>query len=149
MATQTPITAAEPLITDVSPQDATHRDTYEAGLAIRKAVLGADHVERSLANVSEFARPMQELVTEYCWGAVWSRPGLERRTRSLVNLAMLTALGRNHELGVHVKGALTNGVTTEEIQEVLLQTAIYVGVPAALESFRVAEQMINEVNGDA
>ena len=135
--------------TDISFQDATHRDTYEAGLAIRKAVLGADHVERSLANVSEFARPMQELVTEYCWGAVWSRPGLERRTRSLVNLAMLTALGRNHELGVHVKGALTNGVTTEEIQEVLLQTAIYVGVPAALESFRVAEQVIGEVNGDA
>ena len=146
MATDTP---TEPLTTDVSPQDATHRDTYEAGLAIRKAVLGADHVERSLAKVSEFARPMQELVTEYCWGAVWSRPGLERRTRSLVNLAMLTALGRNHELGVHVKGALTNGVTTEEIQEVLLQTAIYVGVPAALESFRVAEQVINEVNGDA
>ncbi|MBE4741279.1 MULTISPECIES: carboxymuconolactone decarboxylase family protein [Streptomyces] len=148
MAPDHPTTATEPLITDVSPQDATHRDTYEAGLAIRKAVLGAEHVERSLANVSEFARPMQELVTEYCWGAVWSRPGLERRTRSLVNLAMLTALGRNHELGVHVKGALTNGVTTEEIQEVLLQTAIYVGVPAALESFRVAEQVIGEVNGD-
>ncbi|MGW1674741.1 carboxymuconolactone decarboxylase family protein [Streptomyces sp. NPDC002324] len=149
MATDHPTTATEPLNADVSPQDATHRDTYEAGLAIRKAVLGADHVERSLANVSEFARPMQELVTEYCWGAVWSRPGLGRRTRSLVNLAMLTALGRNHELGVHVKGALTNGVTTEEIQEVLLQTAIYVGVPAALESFRVAEQVIGEVNGDA
>ncbi|MFF9036044.1 carboxymuconolactone decarboxylase family protein [Streptomyces sp. NPDC014892] len=144
-----PTTVAEPPTTDISPQDATHRDTYEAGLAIRKAVLGAEHVERSLANVSEFARPMQELVTEYCWGAVWSRPGLERRTRSLVNLAMLTALGRNHELGVHVKGALTNGVTTEEIQEVLLQTAIYVGVPAALESFRVAEQVIGEVDGDA
>lgn len=126
----------------------THRDTYEAGLAIRKAVLGADHVERSLAQVSEFTRPMQELVTEYCWGAVWSRPGLERATRSLINLAMLTALGRNHELGVHVKGALTNGVTAEEIQEVLLQTAIYVGVPAALESFRVAEQVIREVKGD-
>ncbi|MEV1066255.1 4-carboxymuconolactone decarboxylase [Streptomyces sp. NPDC050263] len=149
MATDHPTTAAEPLTTDTSPQDATHRDTYEAGLAIRKAVLGAEHVERSLARVTEFSRPMQELVTEYCWGAVWSRPGLERRTRSLVNLAMLTALGRNHELSVHVKGALTNGVTTEEIQEVLLQTAIYVGVPAALESFRVAEQVIGEVNGDA
>ncbi|MFF9774008.1 carboxymuconolactone decarboxylase family protein [Streptomyces sp. NPDC013978] len=149
MAIDHPTTVAELPTTDISPQDATHRDTYEAGLAIRKTVLGAEHVERSLANVSEFARPMQELVTEYCWGAVWSRPGLERRTRSLVNLAMLTALGRNHELGVHVKGALTNGVTTEEIQEVLLQTAIYVGVPAALESFRVAEQVIGEVNGDA
>jgi 4-carboxymuconolactone decarboxylase len=150
MATDHPTTAAEPPTTDISPSgDATHRDTYEAGLAIRKAVLGAEHVERSLARVTEFSRPVQELVTEYCWGAVWSRPGLERRTRSLVNLAMLTALGRNHELGVHVKGALTNGVTTEEIQEVLLQTAIYVGVPAALESFRVAEQVIGEVNGDA
>ncbi|MGW0948152.1 carboxymuconolactone decarboxylase family protein [Streptomyces sp. NPDC002623] len=140
--------ATEPLVIDSSPRDTTHRDTYEAGLAIRKAVLGADHVERSLAQVSEFARPMQELVTEYCWGAVWNRPGLERGTRSLINLAMLTALGRNHELGVHVKGALTNGVTVEEIQEVLLQTAIYVGVPAALESFRVAEQVIREVDGD-
>ena len=141
--------ATEPPTTDISPGDTTHRDTYEAGLAVRKAVLGAEHVERSLAQVSEFSRPIQELVTEYCWGAVWTRPGLERRTRSLVNLAMLTALGRNHELGVHVKGALTNGVTVEEIQEVLLQTAIYVGVPAALESFRVAERVIEEVTGDA
>lgn len=137
----------EPPTTGTTTHGTTHRDTYEAGLAIRKAVLGADHVERSLAGVSDFARPMQELVTEYCWGAVWSRPGLERRTRSLINLAMLTALGRNHELAVHVKGALTNGVTVEEIQEVLLQTAIYVGVPAALESFRVAEQVIVEVKG--
>lgn len=122
----------------------THRETYEAGLATRKAVMGAEHVERSLAQASEFARPMQELVTEYCWGAVWNRPGLERRTRSLVNIAMLTALGRNHELGGHVRGALRNGVSVEEIQEVLLQTAIYVGVPAALEAFRVAEQAISE-----
>ncbi len=141
----------EPLTTDAAPDapGTTHRDTYEAGLAVRKAVLGAEHVERSLAQVSEFSRPIQELVTEYCWGAVWTRPGLERRTRSLVNLAMLTALGRNHELGVHVKGALTNGVTVEEIQEVLLQCAVYVGVPAALESFRVAERVIEEVKGDA
>ncbi|MFH5823190.1 4-carboxymuconolactone decarboxylase [Georgenia sp. AZ-5] len=120
--------------------------TFEAGLEVRKAVLGAEHVERSLANVSEFSRPIQELVTEYCWGAVWTRPGLERKTRSLVNLAMLTALGRNHELGVHVKGAITNGASREEIQEVLLQTAIYVGVPAALESFRVAERVLEELD---
>jgi 4-carboxymuconolactone decarboxylase len=128
--------------------DITPGDTYEAGLETRKAVLGAEHVERSLAQVSEFSRPIQELVTEYCWGAVWNRPGLDRRTRSLLNLAMLTALNRNHELGVHVKGALTNGVTVEEIQEALLQAAIYVGVPAALESFRVAERVIGEVTGD-
>ncbi|TCO28044.1 4-carboxymuconolactone decarboxylase [Kribbella steppae] len=128
--------------------DITPGDTYEAGLETRKAVLGAEHVERSLAQVSEFSRPIQELVTEYCWGAVWNRPGLDRRARSLLNLAMLTALNRNHELGVHVKGALTNGVTVEEIQEALLQAAIYVGVPAALESFRVAERVIGEVTGD-
>ena len=124
----------------------THKETFEEGLAIRKEVLGAAHVERSLANVSEFGRPMQELVTEYCWGAVWSRDGLERKTRSMINLAMLTALNRGHELSVHVKGAINNGVTPEEIQEVLLQTAIYVGVPAALESFRIAEATLKEMN---
>lgn len=125
------------------PTNATHQETYEAGLELRRSVLGAAHVERSLENTSEFARPMQELVTEYCWGEIWTRPGLQRRERSLINLAMLTALNRSHELGVHVRGALANGVTVEEIQEVLLQTAIYVGVPAALESFRVAESIIS------
>jgi 4-carboxymuconolactone decarboxylase len=124
----------------------THKETFEDGLAIRKEVLGAAHVERSLANVSEFGRPMQELVTEYCWGAVWSRDGLERKTRSMINLAMLTALNRGHELSVHVKGAINNGVTPEEIQQVLMQTAIYVGVPAALESFRIAEATLKEMN---
>ncbi|MBT1003940.1 carboxymuconolactone decarboxylase family protein [Paenarthrobacter sp. DKR-5] len=124
--------------------DDMHKQTYEAGITMRKQVLGADHVERSLARVSDFSRPVQELVTEYCWGGVWTREGLEPKTRSMLNLAMLTALNRSHELGVHVRGALNNGVTIEEIQEVLLQTAIYVGVPAALESFRVAEQVIEE-----
>jgi 4-carboxymuconolactone decarboxylase len=98
--------------------------------------------------VSDFSRPIQEFVTEYCWGTVWNSDGLERKTRSLINIAMLTALNRNHELGVHVRGALTNGATVAEIQEVLMQTAIYVGVPAALESFRTAERVIAEVNGD-
>jgi 4-carboxymuconolactone decarboxylase len=124
----------------------THKETFEEGLAIRKEVLRAAHVERSLANVSEFSRPMQELVTEYCWGAVWNREGLERKTRSMINLAMLTALNRGHELSVHVKGAINNGVTPAEIQEVLMQTAIYVGVPAALESFRIAEATLKEMN---
>src|ERR1700679_2449423 len=118
--------------------DATHNDTYLEGLQVRREVLGAEHVDKSLGAVSEFSRPIQELVTEYCWGVVWSRDGLPRKTRSLLNLAMLTALNRSHELAAHVRGALTNGATVEEIQEVLLQTAIYVGVPAALESFRVA-----------
>lgn len=124
----------------------THKETFEDGLAIRKEVLGAAHVERSLANASEFGQPIQELVTEYCWGAVWSRDGLERKTRSMINLAMLTALNRGHELAVHVKGAINNGVTPAEIQEVLMQTAIYVGVPAALESFRIAEVTLKEMN---
>lgn len=124
----------------------THEETFAEGLEIRKEVLGAAHVEKSMASVSDFARPIQELVTEYCWGATWSRPGLERRDRSLINLAMLTALNRGHELSVHVKGAINNGVTPEEIQEVLLQTAIYVGVPAALESFRIAEATMKEMS---
>lgn len=126
----------------------THSETYEQGLGIRKEVLGAEHVEKSLSKVTEFSRPIQELVTEYCWGEVWSRDGIDRRTRSLVNLAMLTALGRNHELAVHVKGAITNGVTVTQIQEVLLQTAIYVGVPASLEAFRVAEKTLVELGID-
>lgn len=116
-----------------------------AGLDMRKAVLGPAHVERSMANVSEFGRPVQELVTEYCWGEVWTREGLERKTRSLLNLVMLTALNRMHEFAVHVRGAARNGCTRQEIQETLLQTAVYCGVPAALESFRVAERVLGEL----
>jgi 4-carboxymuconolactone decarboxylase len=119
--------------------------TYDAGLAMRKQVLGDAHVQRSLDAATDFSRDMQELVTEYCWGAVWTREGLELKTRSMLNLAMLTALNRSHELAVHVRGALTNGVTPDEIKEVLMQTAIYCGVPAALESFRIAEATIKEV----
>ncbi|MGS0684334.1 carboxymuconolactone decarboxylase family protein [Nakamurella sp. GG22] len=126
-----------------------HSPLWHQGLQARKEVLGAEHVEKSMANVSDFASPIQDLVTEYCWGAVWTRDGLERKTRSLINIAMLTALGRNHELGVHVRGAITNGCTEQEIQEVLLQTAIYVGVPAALESFRVAEGVLTGLRAPA
>jgi len=122
-----------------------HGDRWQRGLELRKEVLGTTHVEQSMAAVSDFARPIQDLVTEYCWGSVWTREGLDRRTRSLINLAMLTALNRNHELAVHVRGAVTNGCTEGEIQEVLIQTAVYVGVPAALESFRVAESVLNEI----
>jgi 4-carboxymuconolactone decarboxylase len=125
--------------------DATHSETYEQGLQVRREVLGDAHVERSLAQVSDFSRPIQEFVTEYCWGEVWSRDGLPRATRSLINIAMLTALNRSHELGVHVRGAINNGVTEQEIQEVLLQTAIYAGVPASLESFRIAEGVLKEM----
>jgi 4-carboxymuconolactone decarboxylase len=128
--------------------DGTHRDTYDRGLAIRKEVLGSEHVERSMAKVSEFSRPIQDYVTEFCWGGIWSREDLDRAERSLVNMGILTALNRSHELGVHVRGALRNGVTVQQIQEVLLQSAMYVGVPAALESFRVAEKVIREELGD-
>jgi 4-carboxymuconolactone decarboxylase len=112
-------------------------------------VLGAEHVERSLAKASEFARPMQELVTEYCWGAVWARPGLDRRTRSLVNLGMLTALDRQHELKIHVRGAVNNGCTPEEIREVLMQALIYCGVPAGMEAFRATEAALEELSSGA
>jgi 4-carboxymuconolactone decarboxylase len=117
----------------------------QRGLEMRRQVLGAEHVDRSMANVSPFGRPAQELVTEFCWGAVWTRPGLEPKTRSLINLAMLSALNRSHELAVHVKGAVNNGCTVEEIQEVLLQTMVYCGAPASLVAFRVAEQVLTEL----
>jgi 4-carboxymuconolactone decarboxylase len=119
---------------------------FDQGLAARREVLGAEHVDRSLAAASDFSRPMQELVTEYCWGAIWTRPGLDRRSRSILNLGMLIALNRMHELGVHVRGALTNGVTRDEIREVLMQAAIYVGVPAALDATRVAERVFGELD---
>lgn len=123
----------------------THAETYERGLAMRRAVTGDAHVERSLAQATDFSRPIQELVTEYAWGAIWNREGLDRRTRSLLNIVMLTALNRNHELGVHIRGAITNGVTVSEIQEALLQATVYVGAPAGLESFRVAERVLTEI----
>ncbi len=115
---------------------------FEKGFEIRKAVLGAEHVERSWNNADDFNRPMQELVTEYCWGAVWGRDDLPRKTRSIVNLAMITALNRPHELKLHVQGALRNGLTKEEIRGILLQAAIYCGVPAAIDAFRVASEAI-------
>ncbi|HEY2195416.1 MAG TPA: carboxymuconolactone decarboxylase family protein [Actinomycetospora sp.] len=122
---------------------------FEDGLAVRKEVLGAAHVERSMANVSEFSRPVQEYVTRACWGDVWSRPGLDRRTRSLLNLVMLTALNRPHELAVHVHGAITNGATVEEIQETLLHATVYCGAPAGLEAFRIAERVLDETAAQA
>jgi 4-carboxymuconolactone decarboxylase len=117
---------------------------FDLGDKTRRAVLGDRHVDASLANANAFTRPVQELVTEYGWGAIWSRPGLPRKTRSMLNLAMLTALNRPHELKVHLRGALTNGVTEDEIREVLLQTAAYCGMPAALDSFRIAREVLDE-----
>lgn len=117
---------------------------FEQGLATRREVLGATYVDAAIANATDFNIDMQEMVTQYCWGDVWNRPGLDRRTRSLLNLAMLTALNRPHELKLHVRGALNNGVTQDEIKEVFLQTAIYCGLPAAIDSFRTAAEVFKE-----
>ena len=124
------------------PDDVT---LFDKGLEMRRAVLGAEYVDRSIANVDEFNKPFQKLVTEWCWGEVWTRPGRDKKTRSMLNLAMLTALNRPNEVRLHVRGAINNGVTKAEIQEVLLQTCIYCGVPAALESFRIASEVIKEM----
>jgi len=120
------------------------KEMFEAGLAMRKSVLGAQFVENAINSADDFNRPLQELVTEYCWGACWTREGLTKKERSMLNLAMLTALNRPHELKMHVKGALRNGLTKEQIREVLIQTAIYCGVPAAVDSFRNAKEAIKE-----
>jgi 4-carboxymuconolactone decarboxylase len=118
---------------------------YERGLAARREVLGDEHVDRSLEQATDFSGIAQEFVTEFCWGDVWTRPGLDRRTRSLINLAMLTALNRKHEFRVHVRGAINNGCTVEEIRETLLQTIVYCGAPAGLESFREAQAVLDEL----
>ena len=119
--------------------------TYERGLEIRKSVLGKEFVDKAISSATDFNRAMQDLTTEYCWGAVWGREGLERKTRSFLNLAMLCALNRPHELKTHVRGALTNGATVEEIREVFLQVAIYCGVPAGVDAFRSAREVFVEL----
>ena len=118
-----------------------NKDMYDKGLAIRRAVLGDAYVDTQLKNADDFNRPLQELVTEYCWGAVWGREGLPKKQRSMLNLAMISILNRPHELRAHIKGALTNGVTKEEITEIFLQVAIYAGVPCAVDSFRIAKEV--------
>jgi 4-carboxymuconolactone decarboxylase len=120
------------------------KQTYETGLAIRTATLGKEYVEKAIASADEFNKPLQDLVTEYCWGAVWGRKELPKKTRSMLNLAMISILNRPHELRAHLAGALRNGVTPVEIREVLLQVAIYGGVPAAVDSFRLAREVLHE-----
>jgi 4-carboxymuconolactone decarboxylase len=122
-----------------------NQDLFDKGLQTRREVLGAEYVDNAIRNADDFNRPMQELVTQYAWGDVWNRPGLDRRTRSLLNLAMLTALNRPHELKLHVRGAINNGVTVDEIREVFLHTAVYCGVPAAIDSFRTAKEVFKEM----
>jgi 4-carboxymuconolactone decarboxylase len=121
-------------------------EKFERGLALRKQVLGAEYVEKSMAAADSFSMPMQELSTEYCWGHVWSRPGLELRERSLINIAMISALNRPHELKLHVKAALNNGLSRETIREVILQVAVYCGVPAGIDSTRIAREAFAEVD---
>ena len=125
----------------------TDDDSYRQGLRIRREVLGDAHVDRALGSADPLTDDFQELVTRYAWGTVWARDGLGRRDRSLVTLALLAALGRDEELPLHVRGALTNGVTREEIAEVLLHTAVYAGVPAANTAFAVARRTLAEIDG--
>src|SRR4029453_8291575 len=122
------------------------KQTFERGLEIRKSVLGKEFVENAIRTADDFSRPLQELVTEYCWGAVWGRDGLDKRTRSLLNLAMISCLNRPHELRLHIAGALKNGVTRDEIREVFLQVAIYAGVPAGVDSFRAAKEVFEKLD---
>jgi 4-carboxymuconolactone decarboxylase len=121
------------------------KEVFDRGMKIRKEVLGAEFVEKSFASADDFNRPMQELTTEYCWGAVWGREGLNKKTRSMLNLAMISCLNRPHELKMHVKGALKNGVSKDEIREVFMQVAIYAGIPAGVDSFRIAREAFAEV----
>jgi 4-carboxymuconolactone decarboxylase len=119
-------------------------DAYERGMEVRRAVLGDEHVDRSLARATEHTRDFQEFITRYAWGDIWSRPGLDRRTRSVVTMTALVAVGRFDELALHIRGARRNGLTPEEISEVLLQTAIYCGVPAANSAFHVFQRVLEE-----
>ncbi|UPJ58134.1 carboxymuconolactone decarboxylase family protein [Bradyrhizobium sp. 192] len=122
---------------------------HDKGLEVRKAVLGEAYVDNALKNVDDFNRPFQEMLNEYCWGTVWGREELPRKTRSMLNIAMIAILNRQHEFRAHLKGALTNGVSREEIREILMQVAIYGGMPTAVDSFRIAREVFAEIDGKA
>jgi len=120
-------------------------DLFDRGLEVRREVLGADYVDGSLKSANDFMMAFQQITTEWCWGYAWTRSGLDRKTRSLINLAMLTALNRAPEVKLHVRGALNNGVTVDEIKEVLLHATVYCGIPAGLDSFKAANEVLKEV----
>ena len=124
---------------------AYQQDLFDKGLEVRRAVLGKDYVDGSVARADDFMMAFQNITTEMVWGYVWTRPGLDRRTRSLLNLAMLTALSKPAELKLHVKGAITNGISVEEIREVLLHATVYCGIPAGLEAFKAAHETLREI----
>jgi 4-carboxymuconolactone decarboxylase len=121
------------------------QDAFERGLQTRREVIGSDYVDKALAARDDFSEEFQQLVTQYCWNEIWNRPGLERRTRSMLNLAMLMALGRSQEFATHLRGAINNGVSKEEIKEVLLQATVYCGMPAGVDAFRVAKEVFREM----
>ncbi len=123
-------------------------EKFENGLKTRREVLGEEYVNRSVDNATDFNWPMQVLTTEYCWDNIWNRPGLDRRSRSILNLGMICALNRPHELKLHVRGALNNGLTKEEIVEILLQVGVYCGIPAAIDGFRTANEVLKEMGLD-
>jgi 4-carboxymuconolactone decarboxylase len=122
-----------------------NQEQYDKGLQVRREVMGDAYVDRALNAADDFSRPMQELVTEFCWGEIWTRPGLDRRSRSILNLGMIAALNRPEELAGHIRGAINNGVTKGEIRECLLQVAVYVGMPAGLGSFKVAREVFKDM----
>ena len=122
-----------------------NKEAFDKGLKTRREVLSAEYVDASIKNADGFNQPMQELVTEYCWNEIWNRPGLDRKTRSIINLSMLIALNRPHELKLHVRGAINNGLSKDEIREIFLQTAIYCGVPAAIDAFRTAKETFKDM----
>ena len=122
--------------------------TYEDGMAVRREVLGDDHVDRATGEATDLTHDFQQLITEYAWGAIWTRAALDRRTRSLITITALVALGHHEELSLHLRGALRNGVSVEDIKETLLHSAVYCGVPAANTAFRIAQQTFAEIDGD-
>ena len=140
-----PLTRKE---TNMNLPEEFNTDQFRKGLAVRREVLGAAYVDKSVQQAPDFMKPMQKITTEWCWGEVWTRPGLDRKTRSMLNLAMLTALNRPNEIRLHVRGAINNGVSTAEMQEVLLQACIYCGVPAALDAFKAALEVIQQVEAE-
>jgi 4-carboxymuconolactone decarboxylase len=132
-----------------SRQESETQALFETGLSIRREVLGADYVDGSLRKANDFMMAFQRITTEWCWGYAWARPGIDRKTRSMLNLAMLTALNRPAEIRLHVRGALNNGVTVEEISEVLLQATVYCGIPAGLDAFKAANEVLKELGAIA
>jgi 4-carboxymuconolactone decarboxylase len=128
--------------------DKPRSDKFERGLKTRRAVLGSEYVDRSLEQADDFNWSMQQLTTEWCWDEIWNRPGLDRRSRSILNLGMIAALNRPHEFKLHVRGAINNGLTKDELKEIFLQIGVYCGVPAALDSFRIAKEVFKEMGID-